>query len=62
MNNTRPNVPFGTGGEYIFNFCNLHRLQLRAEHYKIPAQQQALAVSGKCEKNSKDLNLNVNLK
>jgi hypothetical protein len=33
MNNTRPNVPFGTGGEYVFNFCNFGRLQFRAGRF-----------------------------
>jgi hypothetical protein len=33
MSNTRPNVPFGTGGEYIFNFCNFGRLQFQAGRF-----------------------------
>jgi len=29
MSNTSPNVPFGTGGEYVFNFCIFGQQQFR---------------------------------
>jgi hypothetical protein len=45
MSNTRPNVPFGTGGEYIFNFCNFGRLQLPGWTFsKCPAERKALTL------------------